>query len=687
MKRISDFIVKNYILIIVIGIILLIPSIIGYIKTNINYNILVYLPESVDTIKGQHILTDEFHLGSYAFVMSDASNSKKLLDLEDNIKKIDGVSDVISIEDIKDVGIPSSMIPKDIKDKLYSKDNETIIMVSFTGSTSEESTLNAVSDLRELVEDANKVNSMTGLVLDTKLLSDKEVVAYVLIAVVLVLIVLVACTDSYVIPFLLLSNIGIAIIYNMGSNIIFGEISYITKAISAILQLGVTTDFSIFLYNQYKKDKELYKDKFDAMSIAISETVTSVLGSSLTTFAGFLALCTMTLTLGIDIGLVMAKGVLFGLICVLTLFPCFILLFDNKIENTKHKIILPEFKKLQRFILNKRVLILIVFAILLIPILYGNSHYKVYYKLDESLPDNLPCKVSTKELKDKFNIVSTNIILIDKNLSSNRVNDLVNDIKEMDGIDFVVSPGVVGDGVFSMLPGKLINKITSDKYQLVIYNSTYEIASDKLNKQVVNIDKLVKTYDKKGIVAGEGALMENLVKIADHDFKAVNYTSIGVVFVIMFIVLRSLALPILLIFAIEIAIFTNLAISFYMGVKLPFIASIVVGTIQLGATIDYAILMATTYKKNRLKYKKNDAMKETLSFVTPSIITSALCFFAATIGVGFYTKIDMIGSICTLLSRGSIISMFVVLLLVPSLLTTFDKVIMKTTKGGRDYVE
>ncbi len=687
MKRISDFIVRHYIVIIVIGLILLIPSIIGYIKTNINYNILVYLPESVDTIKGQHILTDDFHLGSYAFVMTDASNSRKIIDLEKDIKKIDGVSDVISIEDMKDVSIPSNMLPKDIKDKLYSNDNETIIMVTFVGSTSEESTLKAFDDLRELVGDYNKVNSMTGMVLDTKNLSDSEIVAYVLIAVVLVLLVLFICTDSYIIPFLLLSNIGIAILYNMGTNIVFGEISYITKAISAILQMGVTTDFSIFLYNQYKKDKELYKDKFEAMSNAITETITSVLGSSLTTFAGFLALCTMTLTLGMDIGLVMSKGVVFGLICVITIFPCFILLFDKLLEKSKHKVLLPQFIRFQKFVLNRRIIILIVFAILLIPILYGNAHYKVYYKLDESLPDNLPCKVSTKALKDKFNIVSTNIILIDKKLDKFKVEELSNSINDMDGIDFVLSPGVVSDGMFSMVPNRLIDKITSDKYQLIIYNSTYELASDKLNNQVVNIDKLVKKYDKKGIVAGEGALMQNLVEIADHDFKAVNYSSIAVVFIIMIFVLGSLFLPILLILAIELAIFTNLAISFYMGTTLPFISSIVVGTIQLGATIDYAILLSTNYKKNRLKYEKNKAMEETLSFVTPSIITSAFCFFAATIGVGIYTKIDMIGSICTLLSRGAVISMIIVLVLVPSLLVTFDKVIMKTTRGGKKYVK
>ena len=684
MEKISNFIVKKNILIIIIGLILIIPAIIGFINTKINYDILVYLPKNIDTIKGEEILTHDFHIGSYAFVMVDSKNSKYILNLEDKIKKINSVDTCISVEDIKDVGIPKEMLPDKILDKLYDKkSNDTIIMVTFTDSTSSDVTLKAIEDLRNIV-DENSISSMSAMVLDTKLTADKEVVAYVLIAIVLVLIVLSISTESFIIPILLLLNIGIAILYNMGTNIIFGNISYITKAISAILQLGVTTDFSIFLYNQYKKFKMKYKDKYKAMSKAISETFSSVLGSSLTTFIGFLSLCTMSLTLGKDIGLVMAKGILFGLICVLTIFPSFLLIFDKVIEKTKHKILLPEFKFIQKFSLNKTKTIIIIFLILLIPIIYGYKNYNVYYKLDESLPETLPFKVADQKLSKEFNIVSPNIILINKDINKNKVKDLVNKLDDMKGIDLVLSPYTsMNNGIINMLPSKLVNTLVNDKYQVIIYNSNYEIASNELNNEIIEVENLVKSYDKDGLVAGKGALMKDLVKIADHDFKMVNYTSMGVIFIVMILVLMSISLPIILLLVIELAIMANIATSFYLGTTLPFISSIVVGTIQLGATIDYAILMSNTYKSNRKKYSdKHKAMEETLSFTTPAIITSALCFFAATVGVGLYTKIDMIGSICTLLSRGSIISMLIVLLLLPSLLLIFDKVIEKTTKGG-----
>ena len=682
MRKISDFIVKHHILIFIVGILLLIPSVIGYINTRINYDILVYLPEKVDTIKGQHILAEEFHLGSFAFVMIDDSRSKDVINIEKKIKKISEVDSVVSVEDLKDISIPIDMIPDKVKDRFY-HGNETMIFVTFKGTTSSDETIGAVKELYRVVGDASRVSSMTSLVIDTKDISDSELFAYVVIAVVLCLIVLTIATDSYLVPILLLSNIGIAIIYNMGSNIIFGEISYITKAITAILQLGVTTDFSIFLYNQYKNDKLKYKDKLSAMSNAIRETFSSVLGSSLTTFAGFLALCTMELTLGMDIGLVMAKGVLCGLICVITIFPCLLLLFDKYLDKTSHKILLPKFKRLQSVSLRYNKSIIAITLILLVPILYGYYNYNVYYKLDESLPNNLPSRVSSNKLIKDFKIVSPNIILIDRDVDNYKLNELVDEIEKLDGIDFVISPGTyLNEGIGNMIDTNILSKLQSKKYNLIIYNSKYEIASKKLNSQVVKIDKLVKKYDKNGMVAGEGALMQNLVTIADHDFKSVNYTSIGVIFVIMLFVLKSISLPFILIVAIEIAIFTNLSLAFYTGTTLPFISSIIVGTIQLGATIDYAILLSTTYLKNRKKYNSNDAMKETLAFVTPSIITSALCFFAATIGVGVYTKIDMIGSICNLLARGSIISMFVVLLILPSLLLIFEKLIIKTTKVG-----
>lgn len=687
MKRIADKITNNSILILIVSFILLIVSVFGYINTRVNYDILVYLPDSIETIKGENILTDDFGLGSYAFVMVDNKSSNYILNLEDKIKNIKNVNAVYSVADVIDTTIPYDMLPDEVKDKLYS-DNETIIFVTFDGSTSEDSTITAVRELRETVSDATRVSSMTAMVIDTMDLSNQEIVAYVAIAVLFCLIILLLTTDSYIIPFLLLGNIGIAIIYNMGSNYFLGDISYITKSISAVLQLGVTTDFSIFLYHKYEDSKKKIKDKKKAMSDAIVQTFKSILGSSLTTFAGFLALCTMDLLLGKDIGIVMAKGVLFGLLTVVTIFPAFLLIFDKQIDKTKHKILLPEFKKLPKFITSKSKAILIIFIILMIPAYYGNSHYDVYYKLDDSLPKDLAFNVANSDLAKKFNITSPEIIILDKDVSSSEVEELTDELKNVKGIDLVLAPSeIINNGLETILPDELQDLFNNDKYQLVLTNSTYEIASDKLNDQITTINKIVHKYDKKAIVAGEGALMKDLITIADHDFKMVNYTSLAVIFVIMILVLKSLSLPMVLSLVIEFAIFVNMSIAYYTGTSLPFIASIVVGTIQLGATIDYAILMSTTYIEKRKKSAdKKKCMEETLQFTIPSIITSALCFFAATSSVGLYTKIDMIGSICNLLARGSLISMASVIFILPTLLMMFDKIVLKNKNAKKEGV-
>ncbi len=687
MKKFSKFIVNHSILIVIISILLLIPSVYGYIKTRVNYDILIYLPEENETIQGENILTDDFGLGAYAFVMVENELPKNMLKMEDNIRKIKGVNKVFSIADVLDTTIPFDMLPDEVKEKVY-KENETIIMVTFNGTTSEDATITAVKELNKVVGDTTKVSSMTSMVIDTRNLSNQEIVAYVVIAVILCIVVLLFATDSYIIPILLLSNIGIAILYNMGTNVFLGQISYITKAITAILQLGVTTDFSIFLYHKYEqaKSEQKKKDNKEAMAQAIIQTFQSVIGSSLTTFAGFLALCTMELTLGNDIGIVMAKGVVCGLICVLTLFPSLLLVFNRWIEKTKHRNFFPKFERLQAFSIKHYVGIIIVFILLLIPAYIGNANYKIYYKLDESLPKDLSFQIANSKLAEKFNIVSPEIIILDQKIQSYEVQNLVNDLKEVEGIDLVLSPStLLESGMEMLLPDDLQNMLYNDKYQLIIINSTYEIASNELNQQIEEISNMVKQYDSKGIVAGEGPLMRDLVTIADHDFKMVNYTSIIVIFIIMLLVLKSISLPVILILAIEFAIFLNMACAYFTGTELPFIASIVVGTIQLGATIDYAILMSTKYLEKRIKIKdKMQAMKETLHVTVSSIITSALCFFAATFGVAVYTKIDMIGSICELLARGSIISMLVVILILPSLLLIFDKVILKTTKMKKE---
>ena len=685
MKKFGDFICKNKIAILIISFLLLIPAFIGYANTKINYDILVYLPEDIETMKGQKILKDEFNMGAFTIISVDNSREKEILDCEKEIRKIESVNKVISINDITGTVIPLEILPDELLEKVKSGD-KTLMMVTFEETTSNEKTLNAITEIREIMKDKAKVGGMSAIVKDTMDLSNKEVAIYVVIAVILCLLVLTVSLDSYIVPFILLGNIGIAIIYNMGTNIMFGEISYITKAISAVLQLGVTTDFSIFLYHKYQSNLEKMSDRNKAMAKAIEETLVSVLGSAFTTVAGFLALCSMNLTLGKDIGLVMAKGVIFGLICVVTIFPAMLLVFDKYISKTKHKSLLPKFEHIKKFSLNYYKPIFIAFLILLIPAYIGNHNVNVYYNLDKSLPKTLESVMANEELKKEFNIVSPEIVLLNKDLKINEVSSLVEELKNTKGIDIVLSQSELTKYGFPLeiLDDEITSIFEDDNYQMLFINSSYEVASPELTSQLEIVNNLVHKYDKNAIIAGEGPLTNDLIKISDEDFKNVNYVSIGVIFVIMFIVLKSLSLPVLLISAIEFAIFVNVAVSYYTGVTLPFIASIVIGTIQLGATIDYAILMTTKYLELRNSGKdSHESMKETLDACVSSVFVSGMCFFAATFGVGIYTDIDLIGSICTLISRGAIISMLVVILILPSLLMIFDKLIMKTTYKGK----
>ena len=683
MKKLGDFVCKNKIMIIIISCLLLIPALIGMYKTKINYDILVYLPKDIETMKGQDILADDFNMGAFSTVVVENMSSYDILKLEDKIKTIDGVEKVVSVSDITGTTIPKEMLPSEIVDKV-SKDNTELMLITFKESTSNEKTLDAVREIRKITDESTKIGGMTAMVLDTMDLSNQEILAYVIIAVILCVIVLMLALDSYFAPVLLLGNIGIAILFNMGSNIFLGNISYITKAISAVLQLGVTTDFSIFLYHKYENAKKKTKNKEKAMSEAISETLVSVLGSSLTTVAGFLALCTMNLTLGSDIGIVMAKGVIMGLICVVTLFPSLILVFDKKLSKRTHKPIIPEFKHIKAFTLKHYKAIFIVFLVLIIPAWFGNKNVNVYYNLDKSLPSDLASSVANTTLKEQYNIVSPEIVLVNNKLKSNEINEMVNKIKKLDGVDLVLSASELSN---LGIPDEIVNDdikgiFKSDKYQMIFINSVYATATDELNNQIDEVNKIVKSYDKKSIVAGEGALMKDLVEISDQDFHNVNYTSIGVILVIMLVVLKSISLPILLVCGIEFAIFVNMSVPYYMGSTIPFIASIVIGTIQLGATIDYAILMTTKYLEERKKgIEKHKAMKVALDNSVNSIFVSGLCFFAATFGVGIYSKLEMIGSLCTLISRGAIISMLVVIMILPSILLIFDGLIEKTTIG------
>ena len=675
---------KNKTLILIIAILLLIPSFLGMKATRVNYDILVYLPENIETMQGQNILQNNFNMGSYSIVLLDNMKTKDIKKLEEKFRNTDNVEKVVGASDILGTNIPVEMIPDDIKDKVY-KDGTTALLVTFKEGISSDKTLETIETLRSMTDKQCKISGMSATVLDTRDLSNSEVVIYVAIAVVLCFIILQLALDSYVAPVFLLLNIGIAILYNMGTNIFLGEISYITKAISAVLQLGVTMDFAIFLYHSYIAEKEKTQDKEEAMAQAISKTFVSVIGSSLTTIAGFLALCSMNLTLGKDIGLVMAKGVLFGLICVVTVLPALILTFDKSIEKTKHKEIMPKFKHLKDFNIKHRWAIIAVFVIVLPFAVWGYTHTEVYYNLDKSLPKTLPSIEANTELKEKFNMVSTEIALIDKSVPTHKVKEMLEEIENVDGIEWTLSYAKLSSLPEEMLSDDIKSVFENDKYQLILINSNYEMATDELNEQITKVNDIIKKYDKDAILAGEGPLMKDLVEIADHDFNSVNTVSIAIIFIIMICVLKSISLPVILITIIEFAIFINMGIPAYTHTSLPFVASIIIGTIQLGATIDYAILITTKYITLRKEGKdKKSAIDEALGTSISSIVTSGLCFFGATFGVGVYSKIEMIGSLCTLMSRGALISMVVVITVLPAFLMMFDKIICKTTMGMKE---
>ena len=686
MEKFGQFICKHKVAILIISLLLLIPSIIGYKATRVNYDILVYLPDNIETIKGENILADDFDMGAFSVVILENMQSKDIIELEKQFREVGNVEKVVGLTDIIGTDVPLEMLPDEIKDKLY-KDNTTPVLVTFKDGISEDTTMETVEKLREISNENCKISGMTATVLDTRNLSDSEVIIYVMIAVALCLIILQLALDSYLAPVLMLLNIGMAVLYNMGTNAFLGQTSYITKAISAVLQLGVTMDFAIFLYHSYKAEKEKVSNNDEAMATAIAKTLVSVLGSSLTTIAGFLALCSMNLTLGKDIGLVMAKGVFIGVITAVTTLPAMLLVFDKWVEKTKHKEILPRFEKVKNFNLKHYKAILVAFIVILPFAVYGYTHTENYYNLNKSLPDTLNSIQANNELKDKFDMVSTELLLVDKNMPDYKLNEMLDKIESLDGIEWTLSYSKISKEVNipkEMLPEDITSIFESDKYQMVIINSKYEIATNELNSQIEEVNKIIKEYDDTAILAGEGPLMKDLVEISDHDFKSVNTVSIAIILVIMVFVLKSVSLPIILIAAIEFAIFINMGIPAYTGTVIPFIASIVIGTIQLGATIDYAILITTKYKTARIEGKdKHQAIDEALGTSIQSIIVSALCFFGATFGVGMYSKIEMIGSLCSLMARGAIISMVTVLTVLPAFLIVFDKIICKTTANMR----
>lgn len=686
MVKVGKKIVKFRVPILILSIILLIPAVWGYVNTRINYDVLTYLPEDIETMQGQEIMTNDFGIGAFSMLMVDGMEDKEIVKLKEKVEKVDGVENVLWYDSLADISVPQSVLPSKLYDE-YNTEDGTMMAVFFKDGTSSDETMKAITEIRKITGEQCFLSGMSAIVEDTKELAEKETPLYVLIAVALSALVLAITMESIFVPVLFLLSIGIAIVYNLGTNVFFGEISYITKALAAVLQLGVTMDYSIFLMHSYQEQQVRYNgDKERAMAHAISQTFSSVIGSSVTTVAGFIALCFMSFTLGKDIGIVMAKGVIFGVLVCVTVLPSMILCCDKLIEKTKHKPLLPDIGRISDKVTKRYVIYVVAFVILLFPAIYGNNHTGVYYNLDESLPKDLPSVIANTKLKEDYNMNTTHMILVDSSVAGSDVKKMSQEIEKVDGVKWVLGlDNLVGSGVpADMLPESVTGMLKNDKYQLLMVNSTYKVATDKVNKQIEQIDKIMDKYDKGAMLVGEGPLTKDLINITDTDFKRVSAVSIGIVFVIILLLFKSVTIPVILVGVIEFAIFVNMGIPFYTGTKLPFVASIVIGTIQLGATVDYAILMTTRYQRERSRDAgKFDAITTAHKFSAQSIIVSALSFFAATIGVGLYSNIDMISSLCILMARGALISMVVVVLILPSLFMVFDKIIVKTSKGFR----
>ena len=680
MLKLGEKIVSARVVILILGFILLIPAAYGYIKTKVNYDILSYLPKDIETMVGQDILVDQFGTGAFSLYVVEGMEDKEVSALKSKIENVDHVSKVIWYDSFADLSVPKDMLPEKLYNAFNNDDKDaTMMAIIFDDTTSADSTMDAIEEIRKISNKQCFLSGMSAVVVDTKKLSEKETPIYVLIAVILSSIILAITMDSIMIPVLFLASIGMAIAYNLGSNIFMGQVSYITKALAAVLQLGVTMDYSIFLWHSYKAQQKEYTDKKEAMAHAIAETISSVVGSSITTVAGFVALCFMSFTLGLDLGIVMAKGVVFGVIACVTILPSLILVFDKAIEKTTHKVILPEFKGVGKFIAKHYKIFLVLFVIILIPAIYGYNHTKVYYKLDSSLPDSLESVQANTELAKEFNMNSTHMILVTNDQSDKDTRNMMSDIENIDGVKFCLGlDSIIGSGIPSnFIPSEVTEALKSDEWQLILVGSEYEVASDEVNNQCTEIEKTIDSYNDKNMLVGEAPCTKDLIRITDKDFASVSAVSIGAIFLIILCVFGSISLPIVLVAVIEFAIFINMGIPCFTGTELPFIASIVIGTIQLGATVDYAILMTTKYKRNRLGgYRKFDAVATACQESVQSIVVSALSFFAATFGVGLFSDIDMISALCTLMARGALISMCAVILMLPSALMLFDKIIM-----------
>ncbi len=684
MLKVGKKIVQCRVLILILAVLMLIPAGIGYINTRVNYDILAYLPKDIETMKGQDILVDEFGTGAFSMFVVEGMQPKEVEDLKKDIEGVDHVAKVIWYDSAMDLSVPMEILPNDIYQAFNSGD-ATMMAVIFDQTTSADGTMEAIENIRKVAGKDCFLSGMSAVVTDTKNLSEKETPIYVLIAVILSCFILSITMDSFLVPFLFLASIGMAILYNLGSNIFLGEISYITKALSAVLQLGVTMDYSIFLWHSYQEEQMNYpNNRKEAMAHAVTNTIQSIVGGSVTTIAGFVSLCFMSFTLGMDLGVVMAKGVVFGVISCITVLPSMILVFDKALQKTAHKSLLPDFKGIGAFLTKYFWIFTLLFLVLLFPAIYGYSHTNVYYNLDSTLPETLDSIRANKELNEKFDMSATHMVLVDSNLSARDVQHMTDQMKKVDGVNWVLGmDSMIGPAIPSdLIPEDLTKELKDDNWELMLVGSKYKVASDEVNEQCTELSNIIKNYDPKGMLVGEAPCTKDLIEITATDFETVSMVSIGVIFVIVAFVFKSISLPVILVSVIEFAIFINMGIPCYTNTTIPFIASVVIGTIQLGATVDYAILMTTRYQKERADGKnKREAVTIAAQTSVKSIIISALSFFAATFGVGLYSDIDMISSLCTLMARGAIISMFVVILVLPSMFMIFDRIIVHTSIG------
>lgn len=683
--RFSKAVVKYRVPILILSVLLLIPSVIGMANTRINYDMLDYLPDSMDTVTGQNVLMDEFGKGAFSLLVIEDMPAKDVSNLKKQIEQVEHVDSVVWYDSFADISMPMEMLPSTLYNA-FNNDDATLMAVFFDSATSADVTMDAIREIRALAGKQVFVSGMSALVTDLKDLCEEEEPIYVGIAVVLACLAMLILLDGWLVPFVFLACIGIAVLINLGSNYFFGEISYITKALAAVLQLAVTMDYSIFLWNSYNEQRTHYADPKEAMACAIHDTLTSVIGSSITTVAGFAALCFMTFTLGLDLGLVMAKGVILGVLACVTVLPAMILILDKPLQKTKHRCIIPDMTKLSEKLVKIFPVFLILFALLVYPAYYGYSetNNEVYYDLGECLPQDIEYVVANSKLRDTFDIASTHMVLVDANLSSKEKQDMISDMEEVDGVKYVLGLESFIDSSIpeDMLPDSIVSILKSDRWELMLINSEYKVASDAVNAQIDSLNSILKEYDPNGMLIGEAPCMKDMIETTDHDFKVVNAVSIVAIFVIIMLVEKSLSLPFILIAVIELAVFINLGLPHYLGQSLPFIAPICISTIQLGATVDYAILMTTRYKSERVSGKsKHDAVATALSTSIPSILVSGMGLFAATFGVAVYSDIDIISSMCMLMARGAIVSMLCVILILPALLMLCDGLIRRTTLG------